>query len=357
VTPVELALVDPGSQEDDVDRRAFLRDSMGVAAAIGSAATVPVERIQHAFGRRTGVDAQSVSAMADVLISLERLQGHIAPSALVGPVVGHLQAMTAALRSSMPGGVRRNLSSLIAETAGMIGTLKHAGGDPDSAIRYYALSLRTAREAGDAALGAYVVGQRAICERETGRISVAEARRAFAEGADGIDTARASTPARVWLLAKAADAHAQLGERDAALRSLDEARRLLARRGPQESAVRPRTPPSTWDERWLDGELGTSLSWLGETSSARDALDSALVGIPAEFRIDRLWLQLAKARTYVHGREPEEASRLALQVLTEARQLNYPPLVAEVQTLGEQLRQWRRRAPVGELREALADIA
>jgi tetratricopeptide (TPR) repeat protein len=357
VTPAELALVDTGSQEDFVHRRDFLRDSMGMAAAIGSAAAVPIERIQHVFGGRAGVDAQSVSAMADVLLSLEKLQRHIAPAALLGPAVGHLQAMTAALRSSMSGGLRRGLSSMAAETACMVGSLKHASGDPDGAVHYFELGLRAAREGDDDAMGVYIAGQRAMCERDDGRISVADSERIFSEGAYGFSAQAATTPARVWLLAKAADAHAQMGDESAAMRALDSARELLNRRQVEGEPVRPRTAPSSWDQRWLDGEVGTTLSRLGATDRARDALDAALVAITPELRIDQLWLLLAKSRTYIDDREPEEASRLALQVLAEARQLNYPPLMAEVQTLGERLRYWRRRPRVGELREALAEIA
>jgi transcriptional regulator with XRE-family HTH domain len=357
VTPAEMALVDAGSQEDSVHRRDFLRDSMGMAAAIGSAAAVPIERIQHVFGKRAGVDAQAVSAMADVLLSLERLQRHIAPAALLGPTVGHLQAMTATLRSSMPSGLRRGLSSIAAETACMVGALRHASGDAEGAVHYFELAMRAARDAGDDALGAYIAGQRAMCEREDGRIPLAESARIFSEGGYGFTAGAATTPARVWLLAKAADAHAQMGDEEAAMRALASAQDLLNRRPVEEEESRPRTPPSSWDQRWLDGEVGTTLSRLGATDRARDALDAALVAITPELRIDQLWLLLAKSRTYVDDREPEEASRLALQVLAEARQLNYPPLMVEVQTLGERLRHWRRRPRVGELREALAEIA
>lgn len=356
-TPAELALVDSGSQEDFVHRRDFLRDSMGMAAAIGSAAAVPIERIQHVFGRRSGVDVQAVSALGDVLLSLERLQRHIAPAALLGPACGHLQAITATLRSSMPSGLRRSLCSIGAETACMVGSVKHGSGDADGAVHYFELGRRAAREAEDDALGAYIAGQRAMCEREDGRISLADSERVFSEGTAGIPVSAATTPARAWLLAKAADAHAQMGNQEAALRALDAARELLNRWPEGSEELRPRNPPSSWDQRWLDGEVGTTLSRLGATDRARDALDAALVGITPELRIDQLWLLLARSRTYVADREPEEASRLALHVLREARQLSYPPLMAEVQTLGETLDHWRRRPQVGELREALAEIA
>lgn len=350
-TPAELALVDSGSQEDLVDRRDFLRDSMGVAAAM------PIERIQHVLGGRSFVDVQTVTALGDVLLSLERLQRHIAPAALLGPACGHLQAITATLRSSMPSGLRAGLCSIAAETACMVGSLKHGSGDADGAVHYFELGQRAAREAGDDALGAYIAGQRAMCEREDGRISLIDAERVFSEGTAGIPVSAATTPARAWLLAKAADARAQMGDEVAALRALDTARELLNHRRAEAEEPRPRTPPSTWDQRWLDGELGTTLSRLGATERAHDALDAALIGIPPELRIDQLWLLLAKSRTHVVDREPEEASRLALQILNEARQLNYPPLVAEVRTLGDSLRHWRRRLRVGELREALAEIA
>jgi hypothetical protein len=288
-------------------------------------------------------------------MALERLYRRLPPTAVVGPAAGHLNAVMTLLESSMPSSLRRRLCSICGETAGLVATAKAASGDVESAGEYLETALRSAWEADDRALGAFVVGSVA-CAHPADRLDLEVRLRHFTEGGFGFAARDASVKTQVWLAAKAADVHAALGQDDECHRALERAHAALRRADHADGhdGVRPRLPLSSWDERWLAGETGASLARLGDSDRARRALDLALGRMDGELNNDRRWLHLAKARACMHDGEPEQACEMASSVLAAAAQTGYETLLAAVRSLRRELEPWGAEAAVRALDEQLA---
>jgi hypothetical protein len=312
-----------------------------------------MERIGYTMGRLGGVDSHTAVALEQVTVALEQLHLRCAPAALLGPATGHLDAVTGLLRCPMTASVRRRLCSIAGETAGLVAWIKAASGDAKGATQYLPLALEAAREAGDHALGAFMVAH-FTCAQTIDQLDPATRLRHFTEGGFGFAVRNASARTRVWLAAKAADIHAMLGSQSACLWALDEAEELLSTvddDGAGES--RPRYPLCTWDGRWLAGERGASLARLGESELARRALDEA-GATDLDLGHDRFWLQLARARTHVSEGEPGEACRLASEVVAGAARSDQSALLDAVQRLLGQMRCWDDHPMVRDLDEQLA---
>jgi hypothetical protein len=312
------------------------------------------ERVSFSLGCLGGVDRQVTDALEEVTVTLEHLYRQLPPTAVIGPATGHLEAITTLLQSPMPDQLRRRLCSIAGETAGLVASAKASSGDAEGARQYLEVALGSAREAHDQALGAFTVAH-VICAHPGYQLDPELRLRYFAEGGFGFAVRDASPKTQVWLAAKAADVHAALGRREECQRALDRAEEALRRVAREEGDTgRPRFALGSWDERWLAGEIGASLSRLGESDQARKVLDLALSWLDSGTQNDRGWLTLAKARTYIHDREPAEACRLASSVLAGASQTGYAALVDEVRALRQWLDQWGEEPGVKELDERLA---
>jgi tetratricopeptide (TPR) repeat protein len=254
----------------------------------------------------------------------------------------------------MPGSLRTQLTSIAGETAELLAAAKASTGDQAGAGACLQLALRCAREAKDEALGSFALAH-VTNAHPSGKVAPEVKLRRFSEGDLGFSAQNVSPPAKVWMAAKAADVHASLGQREECHRALDIAQKALAQAATsEEGSNRPRCALSSWDERWLAGEIGASLSRLGDTDQGRKALDLALSWMDADLLHDRHWLHLARARTFVHEREPVEACQIAAKVLNSAVQNGNAALISAVRGIRQGLERWRAEQAVQELDERLA---
>jgi transcriptional regulator with XRE-family HTH domain len=340
-------------EDDDVERRHFIHR---LAALLGAAAVPmapfdpmgpePWERLARALHRPGQVDAATVDHLEGVTISLQRLGPmRVSSREVLGPVTGHLDAISLLLQGSLPPSLRARLCSLAAETAGFAGWLRWNMDDPAGAARYFVTGLDAAREGGDRALAAYLAGS-AACQppyRETPQRRLAQLQ--------SLTWSDATPSTRAWLAAKEADAHALLGDAGGCLRALERADRALDGARHEGESRRPRF--SAIDRTWLEGERGASLARLGRTGEARQILRPVLDRLGAESERDRLWLGTALASTYVQDGEPEEACRVATAVLERAAEMRLDPVLKVVEGLYEQLGAFGPRPAVGDLGERL----
>ncbi len=319
-----------------------------VAALLGMAAAAipPLDALEHALDRPVRIGSETVDQVEGITVALQSLGPTVVSSRTVlEPVRGHLGTIAQLLRGSLSPSVRARLCSLAAETAGCAGWLRWDMDDPDGAARYFAAGLDAAREAGDRALAAYLVGS-AACQppyRET------PWRRLHQLEAAGWLDATPST--RAWLAAKQADAYALLGDAGGCLRALERAERALGDAPGEGESRRPRF--SAVDQAWLDGERGASLAKLGWTSEARATLQSVLARLEPANERDRLWLGTALVSTYVQEREPEEACRVAADVLERAHRMQLDPVLKVIESLHRQLQATSPHPAVSDLDERL----
>jgi len=327
------------AEDDDVERRDFISN---VAALLGVAALpAPIEqfglsspehweRLTRALRLPGEVDKDTVDELERVTIALEALgPTQVSSKAVFGPVTGHLDAIRLLLQTSLPDALRTRLCSLAAETAGYAGWLRWDMDDPEGAAVYFQTGLKAAHEAGDRALGAYLMASSA-CQppyRENPQERVQQLKGSI-YGFTRRDLSRAS---QVWTAAKEADAFALMGDTDGCLRALDHAEGALHLVDPHDENARPRS--NSIDSNWLLGERGASLAKLGRTAEARAALGHALSSLGPSSERDRLWLCTALASTYVQDSEPEEACRVASTALELACRMQLEPVVKVIQGL------------------------
>ena len=347
-------LAGPVPEDDDVERRDFIQGLAGLLAAaavpaapLGGEARERVERAPWLSGR---IGADTVDHLEGITIALQSLgPTQVSSRAVLGPVIGHLEALRQLLAGSLSSSQRARLCSLAADTAGFAGWLRWNMDDPDGAARYFVVALDAARESGDKALAAYLGGS-AACQppyRETPQRRLQQLQ--------AVAWTDATPSSRAWLAAKEADAHAMLGDEAGCLRALDRAERALEDAHGEDGARRPRF--SAIDATWLQGERGASLARLGRGDEARAMLLPVLERLGAECERDRLWLGTALASTYAQGGEPEEACRVAGEVLERASRMQLDPVVRVVEGLYRQLGAMGPRPAVGELGERLRLIA
>jgi tetratricopeptide (TPR) repeat protein len=236
----------------------------------------------------------------------------------------------------------------------MLAMTRAETGDAQRSADDASTALALSREAGDRVLGAWIMGCYTATRPEY-RARPEVRLRHFTDGAFGVGPSDASPRTRAWFATKSADVLAQFGRADECLRELDRAAALCRRRQPIE--VRPRHQLLGPDEFWLNAERGACLARLGQTEAARSALDRALHVGHDGFQHVSLWLTLAKARTYAHDGEPEQACVHALDVATRARELNFEALVGEVRHMPAcELSPWAMTPAVLDLAERLRTL-
>jgi hypothetical protein len=173
------------------------------------------------------------------------------------------------LRGRHPDRVRRELFSAAAEVAQLLGWSAYDAGRHGTAQRYFAQGLRLAGEAGDPALGAWVMSSLSHQANYLGQYQDALQ---LARAAQSAAAGRATAAVRSVLLAMEARALASLGDRAGCAGVLHRAERELDQRMP---AAEPE-----WiyyfDELELSGEAAHCARDLGQAKDTRELAASAL---------------------------------------------------------------------------------
>lgn len=338
-----------------MDRRDFLSKMTALAGAAALPGLEPADlgpwrRLAWMLRRPAPVDDAAVDHLEQVTVALERLGPTRAGArAILGPAADHLGAIRRLLGGSMPAARRARLTSLAGEASGLVGWLRWDLDDHAGAAAAFRAGLRAAREAGDRPLAAYLAGS-AACQpphREDPRRRL--------DRLAALPWSEATPSTRAWLEAKAADAHALLGDAGACQRALDLAGRALEATGAGDGPRRPRF--DTIDRAWLDGERGASLARLGRTAEARAYLEPALAALGPGGERDGLWLATALAGTYAADGEPEQACRVAVGVLERASRMEHGPVLEQVRALRRDLGRRGQARAARELDERLRQAA
>jgi hypothetical protein len=122
-SPAELGLA---PEEPDVIRREFLwlGGALLGATALGLPdSQEPWERLGRAVQQPSRTDLETIRHLSGLTATFEDLEAHASPHALVRPVAGHLGTITDLLEGTPALGLRRELLSMAAETAGLLAWL------------------------------------------------------------------------------------------------------------------------------------------------------------------------------------------------------------------------------------------
>jgi hypothetical protein len=339
---------------EDVNRRQFLGGMAGVIglAGLGSSDPEPWERLAHAIRRPKRIDPAVVAHLEQVTVALETLEPRLSPSALVGPVVGHLNAISELLNADPPASARQHLLSLAAETSGLAGWLVWDQADMAASARYFRIALEAASEAGDTALGAYLVGSAACqpshAEHPHRRLAL------LAERTFGFAASDGTPPTQAWLATLEAEAHGLARDETRCRKALAKADTAFQLAG-QNAAARPRV--TFFDAAYLAGEQGLNVARLGHAEEARPILQSAISGFGADRFKGRARLLTALGSAYVDEGEIEEGCRLAGEALQLTRDQGVEPSLRDVSVLRRRLGPWSDTVAVRQLDEQLKETA
>jgi transcriptional regulator with XRE-family HTH domain len=354
-TADELGLCAPSAPEsilEAMQRRAFLQGLGAVTGHAAAAASLlkPWDRLTAALHQPSRVDRQTVTELEHVTVSLEQLEAQVSPRALLGPVVGHLNTVASLLQGSTRPTLRQQLCSIAGETAGLAGWLTWDLEDRRAAGAYFRAGIQAAQEAGDKALGAYLVGsscvQPAYRERPYARLRRLEGR------THGFMRGDANPTTRAWLVTLEAEAHALAGDERSTLRALDDADAAMSQADDEASSRRPRV--TFFNHTYLEGERGVALARLEQPEAAQGVLEEALSSLDPEAVKTRPRLLAALATAQVRQGNIDQACQLGRDALALAARQQVGPNLQDVRKLRFELEPWRDSSPVKELDEQLA---
>jgi tetratricopeptide (TPR) repeat protein len=346
----------PGGRLEDVDRRQFLGAMAGFVglAGPGSLDPEPWERLAYAMSHPKRIDRGTLAQLEQVTIALEQLELQVSPRVLIGPVKGHLNTVADLLAAEPPSGMRAQLLSLAGESAGLVGWLASDQANLATSADYFRTGLEAARDAGDAGLGAYLLGGAACIasHREHPEQRLAT----LSNQGFGFNQTDGTPDVRSWLATVQAEAYVSLGDEKGCRRALTTAREAMSHvDDANEQQPRPRVP--FFDETRLAAEEGLCLSRLGKAREAQELLEASIQRLEPNRVKPRARLLAALGMAYAQQGEVEAASRVASEALHLARMQGVEPNLQDVQELRKQLDPWKHTTAVRELDERMNESA
>ncbi len=334
--------------------RVFTEKILGVFGAaaeaplVGYASIESLERLASAVRQPSQVGPVVVEHLELVTQTHRDLYYDLSSAELVAAVTGHLQVTTLLLGDTQPLQLRRRLAAIAGETAGHAAWLCHDLGDRYGTERYYAVADIATREAGDAALDAYVRGFRSLVMGSQG-----QAREALGLARSAVEMAQRSATAttRAWLASLEAQALASVGDRKACFGALRRADTALGQ------ARREEDPAWMYefDHVRLLAVTGACYRWLGKIAAAERTLREALEALGPKRTRRRAEVLVDLARVRARQQDAEQAAGLACEALEIAVETGSPAGIQRVARFRSELAGWNGTRAVTALDEQLTD--
>jgi tetratricopeptide (TPR) repeat protein len=349
-----ISLDDAGleAQDSEMRRRTFLRRLAGATGVallsppLGLQGSEPWERLALALYRPTSVDATTARDLELITANYTRLTESVTSGSLIAPVLEHLRTITDLLRSPQPAQIRRRLFVAAADAAQLAGRLLFGTNQLDDAQTYYSVALDAAREAGDHALAAYVIGTMSFIPARGRKPDKALQ---LVQEAQANATERAPATLRSWLSALEAEHHASLGNAGSTRAALDRAERAADQA--------EREAPPAWidyfDRGRLAGFVGICHVRLDRPREGRAALDEALRALPSSSVKHRSVLLTDMATAMVKQGELDEGCHLAAESLRLAATMKAVSAMKRLRDFHAQLAPWGSTAQVRQFDEQL----
>jgi hypothetical protein len=260
-----------------------------------------------------------------------------------------LATTIALLKGSQPIAQRRRLCVLAGQLAGLRAWLAHDLHQTAAATGLYGAAMTAAREAGDEALCAWVLGNhsRIPIYEDKARVALDLIEEAL-EHAEG----HASATTRAWLLAQASRAHTALHDHASGARALAQAERVLdsATGGTSQEIV-------YFDHCRLMSFVGHHHLLAGQPKVAEAHLRASLAMLRSEQVKHASLTRLDLASVLVAQREPAEACDQAVSALNIPREQLIDSVVRRAAHLREEIVPYTRQlAAAREVVEMIDDM-
>jgi tetratricopeptide (TPR) repeat protein len=247
---------------DDVDRKTFLKATMGAGTGVLLSSTLPVS---------SGSDADLIAVLSGPTTYYRRMESSVPSDQLSPAVDAHLNLVASVVRDRlrMSAGYR-----LLSEVAGLAAWLAADRGDNATARLRYGQAIRHAEQTHHPTLTAYMTASLGHFATESGdsQHGLTLLRRATAQLDDN-----APDSAHAWLSSLSGVAYAALGDRTHTLSALRRAERLASRQHGE-----PRWPwVFTFDAAKAARYQANALRRLGDLRQARNAYVAATPALTA----------------------------------------------------------------------------
>ena len=339
------------SDEPDADLAGVISETAALLAQLGPAAAILESRMADVWRdelmrRRTLVKLLGLAPVApavwrlagassvpvrgsvrdldDLADRYQTLYHSASPSALIRPVLAHLDAVSDALRGTRDGLARTKLLANRARVALLAGRLSFFDFDDSMSARgYYNLSVEAASEAGDRHQAAAALGHMAfIPAAEHSMTSALQ----YLDGAKQQIDLDPHGPLKSWAYAIESEFHSHAGDHSSALRAIDAAKSAFSR-----SSINA-------DLRWFDyydanrlaGFAGFANMQAGRYDVAASELTEAL-DLPLSAIKQRSVFLADIATVHYHTGDLEQACSVAADATDELRRAGYATGVDRLQ--------------------------
>lgn len=289
-------------------RRRTLMKFLGLAPMAPAIARIPSQSTNTARPAPRDLD--------DLADRYQTLYHSAAPSALIGPVIAHLGAVSDALRASRSNADRVKLLMNRARVSLLAGRLSFFDfNDAMSARGYYNLAVEAASEAGDRHQSAAALGHMAfIPAAEFGMSAALD----YLDGAKSQIDRDPHGPLASWVYAIESEFHSHVGNHGAALRAVESAQEAFA------------SSNLHADLRWFDyydqnrlaGFAGYANLQAGRFDEAAERLTEAL-DLPLSAVKQRSVFLTDLATVHYHDGDVDRACQVASDATDELRRAGY----------------------------------
>ncbi|MCY9783201.1 helix-turn-helix transcriptional regulator [Nocardiopsis sp. EMB25] len=323
---------------DGTKRRDFGR----AVAASALITTVPHPPVRN--GEEHAVNETTAPALRSITGGQRRMDATSSARHLLPSAVAHVHLSEHMLTNSRGTPFFTELSAAASEARGFAGWLHADQGDMGSARMHYRTAVVRARQAGMRLLDVYMLGSLAAFEIDTAEDP--ELGLGLVREAEHVLGPAAHPTARAWLNCVAALAHAGTGDAHAAVHSLGQADREVARPGNSD-------PPWPWvfafDEAKVAGYRALVGVRLRQPHNARAAFAEAF-GPTSPSAKQSAVLQVELASAHAEAGDVDEAFRLAQDALTTGVRFNSERVIGRVRSFRR-----RYRGPHANCVDALDD--
>lgn len=239
---------------------------------VGAVSLDDRERIAAALARPARLDEATLDALDAVLAGQRRLEDALGPAALLGPVSGQLDAVTALMQDAR-GPLRERLGRTVAEWTAFTGWLNAALRRDEQALALFRRAEVQADEFDHGTVAALAVSFAGYVARKRGRY-----RAVLRASAAALATPGAHPAQHVFDRLQSARAHAALGD-------VELARRILHEAADRADDVADPPPPIYWySPPFFRLVTGIALSSVGDHESAAALVAEGKAALPTEQR-------------------------------------------------------------------------
>jgi transcriptional regulator with XRE-family HTH domain len=341
------------SKGSGMERRAFLRQLLGVVAGTSLELTSdserlePWRRLERALDQENGVGASELSVVENGVRWLRRQYASVPSGRLLSLTERHLDAICALLRDPRSDKSLDALHALATQAATLAGWLSFDLHDHASAQHYYQVATVAAKKHPDPSLPAYVLGNISFLPTYKG---IPHEAVAVLDEAQALANRGSSRTVRAWIAAVRAEALANTGTERVSLNALDQADEELAALTTHDMLG------DVFDGSRLTGFRGVCLIQLGRQREAQQMLENALQGLAVGLDRQRANILTDLAIAFVRDREIEEGCRVGLQAIEVASSTRAAVGLQRIWQLRQRLQPWHDHEAVRQLDDRLLSL-